>query len=546
MPCSDHPQKSNGKCSACLAADLLLWIHTLGSGVIPPKNTAHQVSALKKQYDALKLEESKTSQAELCRSLFTSLNSKLRASKLEPVFLGAADVALNPGAILPAHRALYRARIAQMGTWVGFTEFTVLARLYEVRFAIMVQNGALWSGIPIGLPADTAISAQALYFTGNHYEVCDSAPAHVGFRCSNVVATNPYGDCGLESFLLMLIKHNLHLNWGAVSQTEQALLRLLRHFGALWRNAGLGLISVDNPGYIECLATLRTILASQMTDAEVDDAIIAEGHLPLSESEQSSKPKTTKGEPVAVQLPSMALAGDALAMPWGLGFTTRSKRVGQTGYIAQGFTRIGQSKVHLFACNFSPSVAFWQSSIDFLAARKQISTLSYDHNLASEGVDKKVLSFIGDEGLELAAKPMHIGSVIVVVTVGKQQHFFACGGVNFHPGKGAGAGSTMSIFGKTGDNGMHSEKYCMEQICLLLQGFGVKLNRLLKEDIGDVQGGVGATKVTRVDVVFLNVAPMCDTCEGHWGRFRRALIDAGIAEVFGYCWWYAHDIKTWR
>lgn len=26
MPCSDHPQKSNGKCSACLAADLLLWI----------------------------------------------------------------------------------------------------------------------------------------------------------------------------------------------------------------------------------------------------------------------------------------------------------------------------------------------------------------------------------------------------------------------------------------------------------------------------------------------------------------------------------------
>lgn len=540
MPCSNHRAK-NSKCSACLAAELLSTIVALSSDTSQrAPSSLHQIKVLQKQYGDLNLKSSKGDDAELCRSLFAALNMKLISAGSSPVFLDD-HAGVGPHLISPAHRLLYRARMAQMGTWLGFTEFTVLARMFEVRFSIMIQAGLVWRAIALGAAHHEAISTHALYFSNDHYEVCDSAPVEGGFRCTNIVATNPYGDCGLESFLILLIKHLHHNNWFVATQAERTLLTALRWFASLWRERSEAVIDCRKPEYALCLTEIRGLLSRAMTDAEVSDAIIAEGHLP---EDESSKGLATGAKGIQIEWPALSSSGVAPAVPWGGSFAIRSKRVNQAGYFNQLTLPIGSSCVRSFGSNFNASDRLWQSSVSFIAARKAITTESSADNLYSEGVDKKLLTFLGGE--KLSAKPMHLGSVMVVITVGNQQHCFACAGVNMHCGNGVGAGATMSIFGKSGDNGLHSEKYCMELVCLLLQGFGLRIARLLSDDLGDTVGaGAAPVKIARLDMFFVNIAPMCETCVGHWRRFRAALIHAGIPEVHGYVWWYAHDIKTW-
>src|SRR5690606_35099124 len=116
---------------------------------------------------------------------------------------------------------------------------------------------------------------------GNHYQVA-TLQAHGNdgqYTANNVIATNGRGDCGLEAFLLML--HGIHpaLQLGPLPTDNDRVRRsVIRSFARTYLAPRVdGLLNTDDVHYVSALTDLRNLLADTLTNAEIDDAIVAEG-----------------------------------------------------------------------------------------------------------------------------------------------------------------------------------------------------------------------------------------------------------------------------
>src|SRR5262245_754095 len=290
MPCLKH-QKVDDGCVECFAADILAF--NLGNDIAKKKENLldRGLRRLVKRYGQLKESLSKDD-AEYCNTLIFGLNTKLAARK-HALFGMEMAVFLDPNTIQFAHRQLYRARLRKMGTWIGYSEFVTLADTYRIRFWLAVPSGNRWRRWEVGTGGATQINNPALLWTGNHYEVA-TLTQHVGeeYNATNRIATNPRGDCALESFLFMLHAQLAPPNPGG--EDRYRALRVLTLFGTAYaapRHEGL--IDRRLEAYQDAIKELRGVLANEMTSTQITDAIIAEGVLPTSK-EQSSKEESSK------------------------------------------------------------------------------------------------------------------------------------------------------------------------------------------------------------------------------------------------------------
>ena len=55
----------------------------------------------------------------------------------------------------------------------------------------------------------------------------------------------------------------------------------------------------------------------------------------------------------------------------------------------------------------------------------------------------------------------------------------------------------------------------------------------------------GLTTWHPVDVMFLNIAEMCGSCDGLWNQLRATVRAAGLAEYRCDTWYFTVDIKNW-
>lgn len=286
MPCPQHVKVDKG-CVACFAADLLTFTLDTDIAGMAEKLLDQQLRPLVKRYEELKGDLSKEDQ-EYCRTLIFGLNAKLAARK-HALFGAQLVVLIDPGTIQNQHRQRYRARLRQMGTWIGFTEFETLAEIYRVRFWLAVPAGGRWRRWEIGDPRDPLIANPALCWTGNHYEVgtLQQYMGGVEYTANNVIPTNPRGDCGLESFLLVLHAQLAPPNPGG--EDRHRARRVLTLFGnAFAQPRAQGLIDTQLQDYRDAITELRALIANEMTTAQLNEAIIAEGELPGSSSEDES------------------------------------------------------------------------------------------------------------------------------------------------------------------------------------------------------------------------------------------------------------------
>ncbi len=292
MPCADHQPKSEKKCVSCFAADILALTLSDEVSDMEEKLLDHKLRPLASWYEGLKKNLGKND-AEYCSNVIFNLNARLVARK-HALFGSAQAQFIQPNAIQPQHRKRYRDRLRQMGTWIGFTEFTILADLFRVHFWIAVPSGQRWRRWEVGSAQDTNINNPALRWTGNHYEVA-TLTQYMNtdeYTVSNVIETNPRGDCGLESFLFLLIQPFVVVNPSGFNGAKaQRVLQLFR--AAEGRPRVNNVISAQDEDYIAAISKLRELVASEMTDAQVNDAIIAEGVLPGENKDKAEE--GTKG-----------------------------------------------------------------------------------------------------------------------------------------------------------------------------------------------------------------------------------------------------------
>ena len=292
MPCAQHEKVAKG-CVSCFGADLLAF--TLNNDIIKMEGSTldRELPRLVKRHGELKGSLSEDDD-EYCDTLIFGLNTKLAARK-HALFGAQLAVFLDPAAIQFAHRELYRTRLRRMGTWIGYSEFTTLAEIYQVRFWLAVPSGVRWRRWQVGTIGDTDIANPALLWTGNHYEVGTLTQHLAGqeYTASNVLQTNPRGDCALESFLLML--HAQVAAPNPVGSHAHRAARVLASFRrARVQAPAPGLIDASLDDYKDAIGELRLLLAGQMGTAQINDAIIAEGELPTSSKRSKKESPSTE------------------------------------------------------------------------------------------------------------------------------------------------------------------------------------------------------------------------------------------------------------
>lgn len=546
VPCITHVSgSSRSTCVACFTADVLQLAYN-----IEPKTIKNNLDKLEKRFKSL---APRGEDLDLCNSVIQALNTQLLAGKAKLLF-GSTPV-LDPDTITWEHRQLYRDGLRRMGTWVGFTEFGVLARMFGVRFYIAYPSQQRLRRVEVGNPYDRLIANPALLWTGNHYQVA-TLQAHGNdgqYTANNVIATNGRGDCGLEAFLLML--HGIHpaLQLGPLPTDNDRVRRsVIRSFARTYLAPRVdGLLNTDDVHYVSALTDLRNLLADTLTNAEIDDAIVAEGALPESEEERSKK-KLTKGSMIAV--PVVDFDGDPAQLPWQQPFAITTKKIGQAGFHQLNIARFGNTNVRIVGGNCDLSDDLWQGSLDFLAdILPRSKGGGYDQDSAAyfEQVDREQLLFVDNEGRGMKPRSTHFCSCLAAITLeNKTTHYFLFGGVNFRPGSGKLARAQVSTLRK-GESGTHSEKYCLGLLAQVLRGFGLKLPDKILAPVNDCvavtsQGAALASTVAQVDVAFMNIAEMCITCQGYWAQFRDALLDLGVPAVRCYNWYFITDIKKWK
>lgn len=293
MPCDTH-RSSDDACPHCFVDDLLSLDSTL-------MNLDVELTRLEERYRKMALS---SGEDEHCRVVIASVNQRLKKQRF-----GASQV--EPRTIHPHHRDAYRARLRQLGTWIGFAELQTLSRLFSAVFYVALPTSEghcrLYEINGTGRPAVTITTSPVIHWTGSHYELVMLRPIHLGNGIHAIDRrrqTNAHGDCGLESFLLHLcITAYLRLPSGTyrsftLSQRQTTTIELLLRFRTLVDRAGIGnmhrdldrLLDHQSEDYQDIILKLRDLLAENMTDAEVNDAIVAEG-VPTT----SRRTKVTRG-----------------------------------------------------------------------------------------------------------------------------------------------------------------------------------------------------------------------------------------------------------
>ncbi|KYF83915.1 hypothetical protein BE17_43025 [Sorangium cellulosum] len=271
MPCSDHQESVDRKCGECFLADLLAF---------DPQGKLAESNAKKLNAWLSELELT-PSQEDLCLPIIASLNLQLKG-----VHLG--DV-LQPDEIQDFHRTRYRERMGMAGAWIGFYELEVLARLFNVQFDVAVPAGRRrWRLYQIGgqLLAPQVIPELVLRWTGNHYDVgVIRHPDGDGVVLGTVRETNGLGNCGLEAFLLLLLTRPTVSVPLLLQIQDQPARGVLTGFQQVMKQSSKGKVNANSELYATALSTLREIMVGEMSDPEVNAAILAEGVLPQSRKE---------------------------------------------------------------------------------------------------------------------------------------------------------------------------------------------------------------------------------------------------------------------
>jgi hypothetical protein len=417
MPCSDHGLVPGDKCSACFAADLLAF--TLNTDFTSiDKRLDKQIRLLEKDYNALK-SGLEGDDAEYCKTLIFGLNTRLAARK-HRLFGTELAVLIDPNTIQNQHRQAYRRRLSQWGTWIGFTEFTVLADIYRVRFWLAVPAGGRWRRWLIGDAQDGIVANPALLWRGNHYEVATLTQylATDQYTANQIVETNPHGNCGLESFLLMLDAQ------GAPNPGGNDRHRALRVYQLFHAAAGRppvnGVISDQDVDYRTAITELRELVANEMTTGQLNDAIIAEGELPGSSGDKSETGSDTTSSD------KTSTSTDKTSTSKGKAPTSKDSKVTAWVDYRAAFEdsfSITQTVVQAVSGNLT-CVSNIGVAANWLAVVQNLGTYEAWADIKKAGLK----SFIQPVNGTLT----HTGLMLAKVPTASGLRFFACAAANFH------------------------------------------------------------------------------------------------------------------
>jgi hypothetical protein len=544
MACQKHPVKKDKSCLECFL-DEIAAISKLLAGHEPP-NLKDALFSLSGYFKELGKNEVATAAiATLNFEILVAQKKEGRGwDKLDPINLGKVSgkggidlvqAPLDPQDITNEHRQAYQRLVRRRGVWVGFAELHALGRLFGVRFT--VYYAATGRDVELGDPLGLQIPQHCLVFTGNHYEVSRTA---YRANAANRIAVNGLGDCALESFITMCALYGLQ----GVDQTQRNLIRGYRTI--LNRNDGWGLVPTDDD-YWQIVDGLRTYLADNMNQGELDHAIVALGGRFMPKKDSKGK----KDELEIVFDFVYDLKTLQKGLPWGeTKCTLQTKKVGKGQYFAIEPSEV--EGVCVLGGNCTVKKGIWGEALAFFAKMKGAKGVESDvPSLFLHKVDKKELAWLDTEGrnhLNDNQLPTHIGVCLVNVTTGKGTFAFLCAALNMECGRNANAVASTCYMGQ--GNGLHSEKYQMGLTQLVLAGFGIPFDDSLLSGhyFGTVTGApiVKDPGILSVELIFANIACPCGTCHGFYANFVKSLTKAGIKKITAYAYYFLDHAQDWK
>ncbi|XXF75370.1 hypothetical protein P2318_20115 [Myxococcaceae bacterium GXIMD 01537] len=553
MPCSAHAH-SPKNCLPCFTNYLVKLADDVRADAknLPDKQVVTEVN---NRYGGLK--DLSKDDKDLIRSITRTVNAEILKHKGASVFvdpLKERDGSSAGGPITANERTAYRARLRQMGTWVGFTEFAVLAEMYNVRFHIMMQTSrGGWTAIAVdGGNLDLCVrnddSLDALAFTGAHYEVGRfDIQGDGSYRRVRSVVTNAVGDCGLESFLILYYESYMRRRFrNPLVENRPGASDFFTARAAHVAGDGVAMNN-GSQAYQDSLTELREQLSLQMSQAQVDDAITAEGRIDYA----SSKSKDVELGAKVKHLPSATAA-----LPVGLRNMTVACRVAASNAKNPGNTTalapvLDATRTYYdLGGNFSNPSKLLAASAVLLQKDLAMPKAMDSDDLYAYPLGTGPLDFLGAAAKALTTMtnggkyPTHVMACLFRITSNATTYNFMCAAANMHDGP--------DYYISEGNGGTHSEKVCFLIAAGVLRAFGVPLvfdsgraASILPPSVAAVDTG---ETVTAVDFAFLNIADFCGpACRKTWPPFRAALLKAlpKKATVTGTVYYALSGAEDW-
>ncbi|MBN9685861.1 MULTISPECIES: hypothetical protein [unclassified Corallococcus] len=289
MPCSNHSTEADADCVPCFVEHALRVNSIIAQwkkdelDEDAKKELQEHRKSLDSQYRALKLQGDNT---DLCRIILRELNGHFR--RLEASTIGDWKAITN-WTITNEHLALYRSRIRKMGIWIGFTELNRLGLMFSVRFRIAIPSEKDWRYLTAGDPESTwEVNNTALQWDGTHYQVAKLSSG-ADPQITDHITTNPLGDCALESFLTLIGDPSEFARKPINALSNEKIDLVMKFMDVLNTRTDISEpVDATNTKYLDSIMKLRDLLARDMLDAEVSDAIIAEGVLPKNDDSDVS------------------------------------------------------------------------------------------------------------------------------------------------------------------------------------------------------------------------------------------------------------------
>jgi hypothetical protein len=267
----------------------------------------------------------------------------------------------------------------------------------------------------VGRGGDTWIDNPALLWAGNHYEVA-TLTQHVGeeYNATNRIATNPRGDCALESFLFML--HGAPALPQPGGEDRYRARRVLTLFGTAYAAPRYeGLIDRRLEAYQDAITELRGVLANEMTSAQINDAIIAEGVLPSSKEDSSKQDSSEESSSQTIDSSSQDVSSsgklDKIAA-----WSKYRKAFEKNFTITQTVVRTTAGKI---TC-----VANIGAAADWLGVVQNLDGYDGWPAMKKDGLK----SHVGPKTGSLT----HTGLMVAQVTTADDSFIFACAAANYH------------------------------------------------------------------------------------------------------------------
>lgn len=536
MPCNIH-NVTLGNCVSCFCNDLIALTGAIRADAkaVPAKSGA---AALAKRCAAFK--DLSADDRDLIRSLTRAVNAEIlkheSAEWIDP--LKERDSSCAGGPVTAGERVAYRARLSLLGTWIGFTEFTVITEIFDVKFQIMMSvSSADWTPVSVGegalnLGVRNDDDVLALAFAGGHYEVGRFRLKRNGnFERVHAVITNALGDCGPESFLIMYRMSTFRGTQRAGFDNRPGVVDFATARDAHAAGDGVAM-DATRAEYISAITDLREQIAGLMSERQLDDAIVAEGRIDYASSGAS---------PTVVAAASKVthLAAATAVLPARLQALNVACRVASALVKNPNGTSNLQPVLHssrnyyLLGANFSNPVALLNASAVLLQNELPMPKSEDADQLWSYPLDTKQLGFLGEaakalQGTTRTGKyPTHVMTCAFKITASGQTHVFLCGAANMHDGP--------DFYLSEGNGGTHSEKICFLLAANVFRAFGMNLvfpagnsERIVPTAGRWMPGEDDApVKITDVEFVFLNIANFCvGACRKTWPQFRGALLAA--------------------